>query len=177
MAGLIRKSAISVQKVDTMSRTPARVSLPPLPLTGGCQCGKVRFRLHGAPVVFYCCHCTECQKQSSSAFGESVRVHVADLETEGVPRTFVRPTASGSTLECSFCPDCGTRLFHRRDAYADTLNIKGGAFDDTSWLVPAGHIWTRSKQGFVSIPDDVLAYEEQPPDYDALAGRWRAMLG
>ncbi len=36
---------------------------------GGCQCGQVRFEIHGEPVKVYACHCTICQKQSESAFG------------------------------------------------------------------------------------------------------------
>ena len=43
-------------------------------LTGGCQCGEVRYELTGAPHKLYICHCRECQKQSASAFGISVVV-------------------------------------------------------------------------------------------------------
>ena len=36
---------------------------------GGCQCGAIRYQLLRAPVALYACHCRDCQKQSSSAFG------------------------------------------------------------------------------------------------------------
>ena len=45
-----------------------------LPLEGGCQCGAVRYAISAAPLTLYCCHCTECQAQSSSAFGMSMLV-------------------------------------------------------------------------------------------------------
>ena len=150
--------------------------MPELPLTGGCQCGAVRYELNAAPVVFYICHCLECQKQSSSAFGESVRVNIADLIIEGEVKTYQRNSSSGNILECDFCPNCGTRLFHRRQSYTTTLNIKGGTFDDTSWLKPAGHIWTSSKQTWVKIPEDALTYEKQPDNYDELIKRWGERL-
>jgi len=154
------------------------LNMPPLPLTGGCQCGKVRYTLSGPPVVFYICHCTECQKQSSSAFGESFRVRVADLAVTGTLSAYERPTDSGSTVRCEFCPDCGSRLFHRRPGHGENLNIKAGTLDDTSWLVPAGHIWTDSKQGWVEIPADALNYARQPADQDAaLIAKWEEMLG
>ena len=38
---------------------------------GGCQCAKVRYRVDGQPVAVGVCHCTECQRQSGSAFGMS----------------------------------------------------------------------------------------------------------
>lgn len=154
-----------------------KLELPPLPLTGGCQCGAIRYTLRGAPVVFYICHCTECQKQSASAFGESFRVRQDDLEVDGAVATFTRIGTSGNELACDFCPDCGTRLFHRRAKYSETMNIKAGTLDDTSWLRPAGHIWVRSKQPWVKIGANELTYERQPEDGDAaLTARWEAML-
>ncbi len=154
------------------------IALPPLPLTGGCQCGSVRYALSGPPVVFYVCHCTECQKQSASGFGESLRVRAADLAVTGDTATFVRDAGAPSECRCEFCPACGSRLFHRRAAYAETLNVKAGSLDDTSWLKPAGHIWTRSKQAWVAIPPDALTYDGQPNDGGAaLARRWREMTG
>lgn len=152
-----------------------KVVLPAFPVSGGCQCGAVRYRLNAAPLTFYLCHCTECQKQSSSAFGESLRVNAGDMEARGVLKSFTRPAGSGSDLECQFCPCCGTRLFHRRRDYGAQLNIKAGSLDETGWLEPAGHIWTGSKQPHVIIPSGVLRYEGQPGSYDALAARWQEM--
>jgi len=154
-----------------------KLNMPDLPLRGGCQCGAIKYELTGKPIVFYICHCTECQKQSSSAFGESFRVNAADLKIEGKVKTFERPTKAENTLSCDFCPNCGTRLFHHSNNNLGVLNIKAGSLDDTSWLKPAGHIWTRSKQPWVKISDDALVYEGQPDDYDALIRRWQKILG
>ena len=149
------------------------VTLPTFPLQGGCQCGAVRYTLKAAPIAFYLCHCTECQKQSSSAFGESVTVDLKDLEVTGELAVYERPGAK-SMVRCEFCLKCGTRLFHGRP---ERCNIKGGTFDDRSWLVPAGHIWTSSKQPFVEIGADELSYPKQPDSKDALGVRWREMMG
>ncbi|MDW3098130.1 MAG: GFA family protein [Alphaproteobacteria bacterium] len=148
---------------------------PPLPLTGGCQCGAVRYTISGPPVVFYLCHCTECQKQTSSAFGESLRVQRADFEMEGPTKTFLRPISKGGHQTCTFCETCGTRLTHQRPGYGDKLNVKAGTLDDASWLVPAGHIWALSKQAHVAIRDDELAYPHQPETDADLEARWQAM--
>lgn len=154
-----------------------KLTLPPAPLTGGCQCGSVRYALSGIPVVFYICHCTDCQKQSSSAFGQSFRVRSGELSISGTLSTFERPAGNGRAVACDFCAECGTRLFHRRAKYADTVNIKAGTLDDTSWLIPAGHIWVQSKQPWVKLPHDALIYDRQPDDGDAaLITRWQEML-
>lgn len=140
--------------------------------TGGCQCGKIRYVLSKRPEVIYCCHCTECQKQSSSAFGVSVRVDANALSVIGDCAHFDRDSPSGN-LTCEYCPSCGTRLFHRRASYAEKLNIKGGSFDDTTWIKPAGHIWTDSKQAWVVLPKGDLTYKAQPEDYDALIAAYQ----
>jgi hypothetical protein len=52
---------------------------------------------------------------------------------------------------------------------AGIASVDGGSLDDTSWLVPAGHIWTRSAQPWISLPDDSLQFPMQPKDEDFLA--------
>jgi hypothetical protein len=39
-----------------------------LPQTGGCQCGALRYEITQAPIMVYTCHCTDCQRMTSSAF-------------------------------------------------------------------------------------------------------------
>jgi len=41
-------------------------------------------------------------------------------------------------------------------------NVRGGTLDDTSWLRPTVHIWTRSKQPWVPLPEGGRNFETQP---------------
>ena len=153
------------------------VTVPPLPLTGGCACGAVRYAIDAIPRAFYLCHCSECQRQTSSAYGESLRCDPGSVTIEGETRTVRRMSESGTVRLGDFCPECGVRLFHRSEGDPDRLNVKAGTLDDTSWLVPAGHIWTGSKQPFVTIGDDELAYPAQPQDKSAaIFERWAQMI-
>jgi len=140
--------------------------------SGGCQCGQIRYTLKKRPEVIYCCHCTECQKQSSSAFGISVRVDADALSITGKSEVFKRSSPGGDAI-CEFCPACGSRLFHRRKNYAQKLNIKGGTFDDTSWIKPTGHIWIGSKQAWLVLPKSDISYKGQPEDYTALIAAYQ----
>ncbi|WP_206452778.1 GFA family protein [Aurantimonas marina] len=158
-------------------RSPS-VRLPSLPLTGGCQCGQVRYEIRKIPLVFYLCHCTECQRHTSSAYGESLRVESASLVVTGTLKTTRRGSQSGAIRLGDFCPDCGVRVQHRSEGNPHRVNIKAGTLDDTSWLAPAGHIWVRSKQPFVAIDPAELAYDGPPGDAGsaAIGARWREML-
>lgn len=122
-------------------------------LAGGCQCGALRYEVAAAPLRVYCCHCTECRAQSSSAFGISVIVPTAAVRlTAGRPKVWSRPTASGKTLACAFCPDCGSRIWHVNDPAGEETSIKGGSLDGGIDLTGAWHIWTESKLPGVCIP-------------------------
>lgn len=152
-----------------------KTRVPPLPLTGGCQCGRVRFRMKADPVVFYLCHCSECQRHTSSAFGESLRFRREDMDVDPGLVSVSRMSDSGKERQGWFCPDCGVRIWHGTNGSPE-INIKAGTLDDTSWLVPAGHIWCRSRQPFMKIAEDELTYDTQPADgYEALKQRWREM--
>lgn len=154
-----------------------RYEIPSLPLTGGCQCGKIRYRLNARPLVFYLCHCMECQRHTSSAFGESLRFERAALDADSGLALFTRTSDAGAVHEGWFCPDCGVRIWHGTKTSPE-FNIKAGTLDDTSWLAPAGHIWTRSMQRFFRPHPEDLVYETQPDDkYAALRERWAQMYG
>ena len=147
-----------------------------LPLTGACQCGAVAYRLLGAPLTLYCCHCTECQHQSSSGFGMSSLVRRDDLDVDWPQlQVWTRPTDSGSRLDCHFCRTCGGRLFHTSAADPETVSIKAGSFDDRSWLQPIGHIWTNSAQPWFTIPDGMLSDPGDPMDMSPYMDRWREL--
>lgn len=133
--------------------------------TGGCQCGGVRYEFSGEPTVIYACHCHECQRQSGSAFAMAMVVQRERFRiTKGEPSSFERKAESGRILLGWFCPICGTRLYHTPGQLAQNCNIKPGTLDNTSWLCPAVHVWTRSKQPWVEIPEGAVVFETQPED-------------
>jgi hypothetical protein len=134
-------------------------------LTGGCQCGAVRYEISGAPLKLYVCHCRECRRQSSSAFGISVIVRSADLRlVTGTLKRWSRATDSGGTLHCFFCGECGARVWHGDPASEATVSIKGGSLDDGVDLSGAVHIWTSRKLAGVVIPANARQYAMEPPD-------------
>jgi len=133
-----------------------------MPLTGRCQCGGAAYEVAGAPLEVYVCHCQECRRQSSSAFGISVIVRAADVSVlRGNLKRWSRPTDSGGTLDCTFCADCGSLLFHAAPG-EDTVSVKGGSLDVPPDLAGAAHIWTSRKLAGVVIPADAPQFPEEP---------------
>jgi hypothetical protein len=146
-----------------------------LPLMGGCQCRAVRYAIEAAPLTLYACHCTECRKQSGSAFALSLVISRNALRVvEGASREWVRRHESGRLLSCMFCGACGTRLYHNPHANTQITILKPGTLDDTTWLTPVGHIWTRSALPWPGIPADTVNYEMQHPNLERFIAAWQA---
>jgi Glutathione-dependent formaldehyde-activating enzyme len=62
-----------------------------LPQTGGCQCGAIRYEITEAPQLVYTCHCTDCQRLTSSAFSIGIVVPDRVFRLTGVePRPLQR---------------------------------------------------------------------------------------
>ena len=63
---------------------------------GGCQCGAIAYRVTGVPVTLFACHCTECQRQSSSAFGMALWIKDPEVKLlSGQLKEWIREMPSG----------------------------------------------------------------------------------
>ena len=146
-------------------------------ITGGCQCGTIAYRLTGPARMLYACHCTDCQKQSSSAFGMSLIVDRGIFElTRGAEylRSFDTRGDDGELKRCAFCSECGTRIYHASEQVGAPFSIKAGSLDDTGDLVPVAQIWLGSAQPWVSVDRNrFLCFEAEPDDEAELERLWR----
>lgn len=138
-----------------------------LPMTGGCQCGALRYEISEAPLATYTCHCTECQRTTGSAF--SLAIVVPDRAfhlSKGEPRLVERTADSGRTVTRWICPECGGWIAsgpQPGQAPGEMIRrVRAGTLDDRSSLRPTAHFWTRSKQPWVALPEGDEIYETQP---------------
>lgn len=128
-------------------------------LTGGCGCGEVRYELASKPMFTNCCHCLDCQRQTGSAFVingliETDRIEILSGEPVGVKL----PTPSGRAHISFRCPTCQVSLWsdYGNRSYLRFLRI--GTLDDPNQVPPDAHIFTRSKLGWVILPEDVPTF-------------------
>lgn len=115
-------------------------------LTGGCQCGAVRFASYTKPGRISVCHCRMCQKAVAGPFASFVEIPHGDFAwTRGTPATF----RSSSMAERDFCAACGTPLSYRKiDGTA--IELLTGAFDRPDHVIPTYQIGVESKLAWIS---------------------------
>jgi hypothetical protein len=154
-----------------MNATPQR---PALPLAGGCLCGAIHYEISAYPLLLYACHCTNCQRQSGSAFAMNMLVPTSAFRiVSGEPKPWRRLSPSGAETASWFCGDCAGRIHGTRPSRPETVTVRAGSLDDTSWLAPAAHMFVRSAQPWLDLPP-ADCFDEAPPDFKSLAQAWQA---
>jgi len=133
------------------------------PLTGGCNCGCVRFELTEPPVSASWCHCTRCQRRTgSSASPQAVAApgSLRILKGEELLRAWEPPDGAAKV----FCSACGSSMWSRRPE--GTFAIRFGVFDSDPGIRPSCRQFVAYAVPWEEIPDDGLPrYDERrPPD-------------
>ncbi len=149
---------------------------PTLPMTGGCACGAIRYEIASFPLLLYTCNCTDCQTKSGSAFALNMPVATSGFRiVQGEPKAWRHVSPSGVPVISWFCGDCGARLYGERSGRAESVNVRAGTLDETSWLTPAAHFFTRpaSAQAWVRPVEGASCFETQPDGWGALMAAWR----
>jgi hypothetical protein len=134
------------------------------PIQGSCQCGQVTYQLHEAPKMVLACHCTECQKLSTSPFSVTAIIASSGIEFSGELKEWSRAADSGNQSSAKFCPDCGNRIYHfnPEDLSTVKLKLKSVNMADDSVFQPTAHIWTSEKLSWYQIPEGVKVFDKQP---------------
>ncbi|QDZ00278.2 GFA family protein [Nitratireductor mangrovi] len=114
-------------------------------------------------MALFVCHCNECRRQSASAFGMSYLAPRDDLRLlQGSPKNWQRQADSGNTVNCFFCPVCGTLLWHENSGSPETVTVKAGSLDEPVDFADAIHIWVSRKLPGVDVPQGAAQFLEEP---------------
>ena len=126
---------------------------------GGCACGAVRYRLVSEPMFVHCCHCSNCQRQTGSAFVINLLIEADRVELlTGEPQAIDVPRDDGSTQRIHRCPTCQVAVFSEY-GMPTLWFVRGGTLDEPASVTPDVHIYTRSKLPWVTLPPGVPAFE------------------
>ncbi|HEY9578702.1 MAG TPA: GFA family protein [Rhizorhapis sp.] len=129
-----------------------------LEIKGGCLCGECRYVSHAEPINIRACHCHRCQKATGAPFYARVMVPLDSISMAGPIGWF----NAESGVRRGFCTQCGTTLFSERQN-ANTIGLTMGSLDEPDLFEPTEHIWTSSKQAWLSLNDGRPQYPEAPP--------------
>jgi len=143
--------------------------MPEPVLTGGCQCGSVRYALHTWPQKAHICHCRMCQKAFGAYFAAFAGVPRDEFEvTRGQLATFM----SSDQAERGFCAECGTPLTFR---YVGRVRIAFslGSLDHPERVKPEQQIGVESRlpwfNELCALPGNRTTEDDEPETAAAIA--------
>lgn len=140
-------------------------------MTGGCQCGRVRYRVTVDDDEASLCHCRMCQRATGGVAAALKEVAMSAITwTDHEPDRY----RSSPIARRGFCSACGTPLTYERDGLPD-LELTVGSFDDPFAIVPVRHF------GIESVIESWLDTRGLPTvrtaDNPRLVQAWREATG
>ena len=144
-------------------------SLPPL--SGGCLCGRVRYRATPDHRDGYYCHCRMCQLAFGNTRAAYLNLRKSEVQWTAAPPTYY---ASSKIARRGFCHHCGTPLsFEFLDS--ESMDLSVGSLDDPSAVKPIVHFAVESRiaawHGADGLP------EKRIDTFEPVAKRWREAYG
>jgi hypothetical protein len=124
-----------------------------LPITGGCNCGAVRFEISEPFEFSMYCHCTRCQRRTGTAASVNARTNpdaFRIVQGEDRIRSWDPPDAGAEKF---FCGDCGSALFSLSPS---SVGIRLGAVDGDPGVRPSYRQYVAYAAVWEPIPDDGL---------------------
>lgn len=132
------------------------------PVEGGCDCGKVRYRMLREPLIVHCCHCRWCQRETGASFALNAMIEADEVINLGnEPEVVLTPSNSGVGQRIARCPDCKVAVWSHYAGSGDlTKFVRVGTLDNPDVLPPDVHIFTASKQHWMTLPENAQSYAE-----------------
>jgi len=136
-------------------------------MSGGCQCGKVRYTAQVSDNDAYYCHCRMCQRATGGVAAAFKQVSADVVVWHSEPDWY----ESSPIARRPFCSRCGTPLgFIFNDG--EGLDLTVGSFDDPSAFKPVAHAGSESMHEAWLDTRELKRYYSATTE--SVAKRWKA---
>lgn len=140
-------------------------------MTGGCQCGRIRYSARIANDEAYLCHCNYCRHATGGVSIAFKNLKQADVSWTTQPPDYYQ---SSPIAKRPFCSHCGTPLgFQFLDS--ENMDLTVGSFDDPGYFRPTENFSIETK---LDAWDDTGHLPGQRLDqHPAAVDRWMKAIG
>jgi len=133
-------------------------------LTGGCQCGKVRYEIDAAPAMSAHCHCRDCQKATGTGHLTAALFPRAAVHVTGEMKGYTSKGDSGQDVTRFFCPNCGSRILTQPAVMPDMTIVAVGSLDDPNAIGDVGMaLYAKHRNRWDHVHPSVQSFEAMPP--------------
>lgn len=121
-----------------MSADPASGTSQPGEVTGGCFCGKIRYRFYRPEIITVNCHCSMCRRTSAAPFVSWLVIPTSQFSYTQGEAAVLESSATGTRY---FCDSCGTPLVCINSEHADWTDVTLGSLDQPEAFVPSKDVY------------------------------------
>lgn len=129
-------------------------------LTGGCSCGQVRYRLLDEPMRVHCCHCTDCQRHTGSAFVLNAIIETSEIKILRGKLQAVPVRRAFGPHDIYRCPKCKVAVWSDYGHRPQIRFVRVGTLDNPSLIQPDIHIYTETKAPWLKLPKTKPAFRK-----------------
>ncbi|MDP8984982.1 MAG: GFA family protein [Pseudomonadota bacterium] len=116
-------------------------------ITGGCQCGRVRYAVRGKLRGVIACHCIQCRRTSGHFVAATAcRRGTFTLVKDHTLKWYVAVPG----FRRGFCNECGSSLFFEKEG-DDRISIAAGSLDEPQGLKIEAHIFAGEAGDYYEI--------------------------
>jgi hypothetical protein len=127
---------------------------------GGCQCGSVRYRVTGDPLMAAICHCSMCRRANAApAVAWAMFLESQLTVLEGTLSHY----ESSPGAQRGFCARCGTQLTFRAHYISGLVDVTIGSLDRPEAIAPSFHYWDSKRLPWLQFADGLPRHAEFPP--------------
>ena len=132
-------------------------------ITGGCQCGAVRYEATGDAIFAGHCQCGDCRKSSGAAHVTGAAFPDAAVKFTGNLKGYSSKAESGGMATREFCPICGGRVSFRSTNMPGMVILLAGTMDDLGAITPAMAVYGKRHVAWDHLDPALPVFETMPP--------------
>ena len=129
-------------------------------IKGSCKCGQVKYQITDKPLFTQACHCKDCKVLTGSSYVVNSSILENTLIVEGEVSSTELKAGSGASYKTYFCTKCGTYVYADYDSAVGRLTVRTKTLDNAEKFPPQGHIFTKDKDPWLNLPEDVICIKE-----------------
>nr|WP_087574053.1 GFA family protein [Sphingomonas sp. CDS-1] len=130
-------------------------------VSGGCQCGAIRYEAQGEPAYSALCHCSDCRKSAGAPMVGWALFPENMVTVTGEPVAY----RSSDNVTREFCGTCGSGLFYRNAVvFPGMVDIQTGTLDDQAALPPAIHVQFAEAAPWMATAHELPRFERYPQE-------------
>ena len=132
-------------------------------ISGGCQCGAVRYETSADPVFTAHCQCRDCKKSTGAGHSTAAGFPEGTVKLTGKTKSYSSKTDTGGTATRDFCPDCGGRVSYRSSNMPGLVLLLAGSMDDASAITPSMAIFGKRHLAWDHLDPKIATFDGMPP--------------